>query len=118
VVRRAAGDRRSPARRRPAPSAARPHRLPRTSDVASPHWPGPSARTLARRFGGVAGAWRALGPVPDFDGASALRAAAGPATELALVGALADLIRPRWSRPGTERRTGAGPPDMREPGGP
>jgi hypothetical protein len=39
-------------------------RPPRTADLRHPVWPGPSAETLRRRFGGLRAAWEALGPVP------------------------------------------------------
>jgi hypothetical protein len=39
-------------------------RRPAPADLCDPVWGGPSARTLRRRFGGVAAAWNALGPVP------------------------------------------------------
>jgi len=55
-------------------------RQPAADDLRGPHWDGPSARTLRRRFGGLDDAWRALGPVPDdVAGGSARRARTRPA---------------------------------------
>ena len=59
-------------------------RSPRRADLDGPHWHGPSERTLARRFGGVAGAWRALGPVPEDLDAALGRARDEAPTVLAL----------------------------------
>ena len=71
-------------------------RRPEPADLSGPYWAGPSPRTLRRRFGGIEGAWRALGPVPSgVEAAAPGRAEAELTTELALVGALADVIRPR-----------------------
>jgi hypothetical protein len=39
-------------------------RPPTLADVRDPAWRGPGAATLRQRYGGVAGAWRALGPAP------------------------------------------------------
>jgi hypothetical protein len=39
-------------------------RPPATADLGDAEWPGPCAQTLRRRFGGLAEAWHALGPVP------------------------------------------------------
>jgi hypothetical protein len=39
-------------------------RPPMLADVRDPAWRGPRAATLRRRYGGVAAAWRALGPAP------------------------------------------------------
>jgi hypothetical protein len=41
-------------------------RPPVPGDVAAAEWDGPSAQTLRRRYGGLAAAWRALGPVPGL----------------------------------------------------
>jgi hypothetical protein len=43
---------------------ARTGRPPIPADLRDPAWEGPGAPTLRRRFGGVAAAWSALGPVP------------------------------------------------------
>jgi hypothetical protein len=43
---------------------ARTGRPPTAADLRDPTWEGPGASTLRRRYGGVAAAWRALGPVP------------------------------------------------------
>ena len=43
---------------------ARTGRAPTLADVRDPAWRGPRAGTLRRRYGGVAAAWRALGPAP------------------------------------------------------
>jgi hypothetical protein len=43
---------------------ARTGRPPTPADLRDPEWPGPRAPTLRRRYGGVAAAWRALGPAP------------------------------------------------------
>jgi len=39
-------------------------RAPAGADVDDDGWPGPTAATLRRRYGGLAGAWRVLGPAP------------------------------------------------------
>jgi hypothetical protein len=39
-------------------------RPPALADFRDPAWQGPCAATLRRRFGGLAAAWHALGPVP------------------------------------------------------
>jgi hypothetical protein len=39
-------------------------RAPTATDLRDPAWRGPRAPTLRRRYGGVAAAWRALGPAP------------------------------------------------------
>jgi hypothetical protein len=39
-------------------------RPPAGRDLAGGHWRGPHAATLRRRYGGVAAAWRLLGPAP------------------------------------------------------
>jgi hypothetical protein len=39
-------------------------RAPKPADVQQPWWARPCARTLRRRYGGSAEAWRTLGPVP------------------------------------------------------
>jgi hypothetical protein len=39
-------------------------RPPAGGDLTGAHWHGPDAATLRRRYGGVASAWSALGPVP------------------------------------------------------
>ena len=43
---------------------ARTGRPPTLADVRNTDWGGPRAATLRRRYGGVAAAWRALGPAP------------------------------------------------------
>ena len=40
-------------------------RRPMRSDTETPGWPGPHAATLRRRYGSVARAWGALGPIPE-----------------------------------------------------
>jgi hypothetical protein len=39
-------------------------RPPTAGDLRTPDWHGPTASTLRRRYGSIARAWRALGPVP------------------------------------------------------
>ncbi len=39
-------------------------RPPAGQDLTGGHWQGPHAATLRRRYGGIAAAWTALGPVP------------------------------------------------------
>jgi hypothetical protein len=39
-------------------------RPPAAGDLQTPEWQGPTASTLRRRYGSIARAWRALGPVP------------------------------------------------------
>jgi hypothetical protein len=43
---------------------ARTGRAPGVKDLCTAEWEGPCAPTLRRRYGGVAEAWQALGPVP------------------------------------------------------
>jgi hypothetical protein len=61
-------------------------RPPATRDLREPRWHGPSVRTVRRRYGSVAAAWRVLGPVPD-DVTAGPRATRGPtATNASLRG--------------------------------
>jgi hypothetical protein len=39
---------------------------PRTADLATDDWSGPTANTLRRRYGGTEQAWAILGPVPNW----------------------------------------------------
>lgn len=43
---------------------ARTGRAPEAADLRDPAWQGPCAPTLRRRYGGLAAAWRVLGPAP------------------------------------------------------